>query len=134
MTPLPLLLLTVQKNSLKKNKSFSVEMALLRQRPSETSSEPKLKSLNERFKQKYPKEKFTGAVAIGYDAMMLTAQALKKVGKSPKQQHLVAALRAINSFQGTTGLINFNGKNDPFKSFYIWTYKNGKVYKIKEVK
>ena len=56
---------------------------------------------------------------LGYDSLMLYIEALRSTGWDPTPVKIADALRALRPYQGTSGLISFNGGQDPAKSVFI---------------
>ena len=71
-------------------------------------------------------------IALGYDAMMLLGDAIRRAGSTDKQK-IRAAIAHTNSFKAVTGTINFNEYGDPIKSAVIMEIVNGKPHYMKTV-
>jgi ABC-type branched-subunit amino acid transport system substrate-binding protein len=56
---------------------------------------------------------------LGYDSLMLYVEALRSTGWDPAPGKIADALRALRPYQGSSGLISFNGGQDPAKSVFI---------------
>ena len=87
----------------------------------------------ELFLSAYQKEYGKGsepsdAMALGYDAYVIAADAIGRTTGKPDAKK-VAAVLADPGYQieGATGLINFNSIGDPIKTAYITKWKNGKT-------
>ena len=66
-------------------------------------------------------------IALGYDSMMLMADAISRAGSVGRKQ-LKVAIANTRSFEGVTGIINFNENGDPIKSAVVMEIKNGKPH------
>ena len=87
----------------------------------------------ELFLSAYQKEYGKGsepsdAMALGYDAYVIAADAIGRTTGKPDAKK-VAAVLADPGYQieGATGLINFNSIGDPIKTAYITKWKNRKT-------
>lgn len=72
-------------------------------------------------------------IALGYDAMMLMADAIARSG-SVDRNKIKDAIASTRSFEGVTGVINFNEYGDPIKSAVIMEIRDGKPYYLKTLK
>ncbi len=71
------------------------------------------------------------AMALGYDAYFVAVDAIDKAPDKATSEEVNAILADPKySFEGATGLINFNQNGDPIKTAYITTWKNGKMATI----
>jgi len=70
-------------------------------------------------------DKFGVGSALGYDAVMVLADALRRAG-SDERMKIRDALANTRSFPGVTGEITFDANGDPLKSAVIMTIENGK--------
>lgn len=75
------------------------------------------------FEAKYGKAPHSAFNATGYDAALVLCEAIKNAG-STDYAAVVAAMKATN-VEGVTGVITFDDHNDPIKSAFIMTYKDG---------
>ena len=88
-----------------------------------------VKSYQATYKQ-YPENAFA---ALGYDAMYLLADAIKRAGKADPKA-IRDALAKTAGFEGVTGKISYKaGSRVPTKSVTVLTVKNGKFAFVKEV-
>ena len=71
------------------------------------------------------------AMALGYDAYFVAVDAIDKAADEATSEEVNAILADPKySFEGATGLINFNQNGDPIKTAYITTWQNGKMATI----
>lgn len=76
------------------------------------------------FKAKYNKAP-NSFNALGYDAVMLLAQAIKNAGEANPEK-VKDALAAIKDFAGVTGKMSMDANHNPVKAGVIIEYKDGK--------
>jgi branched-chain amino acid transport system substrate-binding protein len=69
-------------------------------------------------------------IALGYDAMMLLAEAISR-SNSTDRNKIRDAIAATRSFEGITGTINFNDHGDPIKSAVFMEIRNGEPRYLK---
>jgi branched-chain amino acid transport system substrate-binding protein len=69
-------------------------------------------------------------IALGYDAMMLLADALTRA-KSTDRKKIRNAIANTRSFKAVTGIISFNENGDPVKSTVFMEIRNGKPHYLK---
>jgi branched-chain amino acid transport system substrate-binding protein len=72
-------------------------------------------------------------VALGYDAMMLLADAIKRAGTVDRKR-IRDAIADTQSFKGVTGAIRFNENGDPIKSAVLMEIINGQPHYLKTLK
>ncbi|MBE6028923.1 MAG: hypothetical protein E7226_02095 [Clostridiales bacterium] len=73
----------------------------------------------------------TEAMALGYDAYFVAVDAIDKAADDATSEEVNDILAdAQYSFEGATGLINFNQNGDPIKTAYINTWEKGKMATI----
>ena len=83
------------------------------------------------FVDKYAQSKiFDENIALGYDAMMLMADAIARAG-SVDRKKIKIAIANTRSFEGVTGTIDFNQYGDPIKGAVFMEIKNGKPRYLK---
>jgi branched-chain amino acid transport system substrate-binding protein len=71
------------------------------------------------------------AMALGYDAYFVAVDAIDKAADDATSEDVNAILADPQySFEGATGLINFNQNGDPIKTAYINTWQMGKMATI----
>jgi branched-chain amino acid transport system substrate-binding protein len=86
------------------------------------------------FVNKYAQSKiFDENIALGYDAMMLMADAIARSG-SVDRKKIKAAIASTRSFKGVTGTIDFNQYGDPIKWAVFMEIKNGQPRYLKTQK
>jgi len=69
-------------------------------------------------------------IALGYDAMMLMADAIARSGSDDRKK-IKEAIANTHAFEGVTGNINFNIYGDPIKSAVFMEIKNGTPHYLK---
>ncbi len=69
-------------------------------------------------------------IALGYDAMMLMADAIARSGAMDREK-IKEAIANTRAFYGVTGTINFNDWGDPIKSAVFMEIKNGTPHYLK---
>ncbi len=73
----------------------------------------------------------TEAMALGYDAYFVAVDAIDKAADDATSEEVNNILADPQySFEGATGLINFNQNGDPIKTAYINTWEKGKIATI----
>jgi len=94
---------------------------------------PKMKAFIEAYKKEYGAEPESAFAALGYDAIYLMADAIKRAG-STDSEAIRKALSETEGFQGITGTITYPpGKRVPQKSVTIIGIKNGQYTLAAEV-
>ncbi len=94
---------------------------------------PKMKAFIEAYKKAYGVEPESAFAALGYDAIYLMADAIKRAG-STDPKAICKALSETKGFQGITGTITYpSGKRVPQKSVTIIGVKNQKYTLAAEV-
>jgi branched-chain amino acid transport system substrate-binding protein len=76
------------------------------------------------------KKEFDVGSALAYDAVMITAAAIKKAG-SFSHAKIRTALSGIEAHAGVTGTIAFDSNGDPVKCAVIMAIENGSAYYLK---
>ncbi len=79
------------------------------------------------------KHKYDSATALGYDAVMVMADAITRSGSTDRAK-IREALANTRFFKGVTGTITFNANGDPVKSAVIMEIRNGKQRYFKTLK
>ena len=83
------------------------------------------------FVEKYVHSEVSAVnIALGYDALMLLADAIARSGSIDRKKIRIA-LANTRSFEGVTGTISFNDYGDPIKSAIFMQIKNGKPHYLK---
>ena len=72
-------------------------------------------------------------IALGYDAMMLLTEAIKRAQSFDKKK-IRDAIANTRSFKGVTGIFDFNNNGDPLKSAVFMEIRNGKPHYLKTLK
>ena len=90
------------------------------------SEEPHVKAFVDRFTQAYGKAPDLYS-AHGFDAMLVTAEALKKA-KRPSTSEFRKGLRGIQDFPGVTGNIQFDEKGDVQKFPRVYIVSDGRLF------
>lgn len=87
---------------------------------------PEVRSFVARYQARWNKEIPEGVSALGYDAMYLIAEAIKKAGTTDSTP-LGAAIAATKNFPGVTGETTIDEKRNSAKAAVILTVKNGRT-------
>jgi len=83
------------------------------------------------FTEKYIRSEISAAnVALGYDAVMLLADAVKRAGSFDRQK-IKQAIDDTSNFKGVTGIISFDTRGDTNKKVVFMEIKNGRPYYLK---
>jgi branched-chain amino acid transport system substrate-binding protein len=69
-------------------------------------------------------------IALGYDAMMLLAEAITRSNPTDRKK-IRDAIATTRSFKGITGTIDFNDNGDPIKSAVFMEIRNGEPRYLK---
>jgi branched-chain amino acid transport system substrate-binding protein len=86
-----------------------------------------------KFVEKYKKEEeLLSFEPLGYDAVLLLADALTRAGSLEPEQ-IKTALQQTESFQGVTANISFNEDGDPIKSMVIIQIQDGETEYLKSI-
>ncbi len=95
------------------------------------SSNPAVVAFNERFLKRWGVASNALSV-LGYDAAMLTIDAIRRAGttEGPK---LRDALAATKDYPAVTGRITFDAQRNPTKSAVVLTVKNGRFTFVQDV-
>lgn len=92
---------------------------------------PEIQSFVAAFKKEYNNETPDGLAALGYDAVKMLADALKRAGATDSEK-LKTALAATKDLKLATGTISLNETHDPVKSAVVLEYKDGaQVFRAK---
>jgi branched-chain amino acid transport system substrate-binding protein len=85
------------------------------------------------FVQKYSgKDGFGAGAALGYDAVLLLADAIRRAG-DPERGRIRQALEETHLLEGVTGLMDFSGGRDPAKAAVIIQIVDGKPGYLKTI-
>jgi len=95
------------------------------------SKDPAVQGFVQRFRQRWGTTPDTGT-SLGYDAVMLVADALRRAG-STEGHKLRDALATTKDFAGVTGRITIDAQRNASKSAVIFTVKDGKFVYVESV-
>ncbi|MCP4718760.1 MAG: ABC transporter substrate-binding protein [Desulfobacteraceae bacterium] len=85
------------------------------------------------YQDRYGKQdNFSAAIPLGYDAVMVLAEAVSRANSLDPGQ-IRDALAATENFQGTTGTISLDHNGDPIKSAVILKFDKGSVIYVKAI-
>ncbi|MEY4631409.1 MAG: hypothetical protein RIQ81_1529, partial [Pseudomonadota bacterium] len=101
----------------------AVEGAFFSNHYSAEDKSPHVQSFIERYRKDY-KEIPSGLAAMGYDATMVLADAMKRA-KTLSPQDIRAALAATKDFQGVTGRISIDQQRNAVKPAVVLKVLNG---------
>ena len=95
------------------------------------SKDPKVVKFAADYKKMFKTAPENAFAALGYDAMMLAAEAIKKINSDdPKKINI--GMRMIREYKGVTGSISYNeGSQVPWKSVALMKSMGGKFELIK---
>ena len=88
-----------------------------------SSKEPHIVNFTEKFKKKYGRDPDPNA-AQSYDAIMIVAEALEKVGVDDKSK-IRDAIASTSNFNGVTGMISFDDTGDAPREMKVIQIRNG---------
>lgn len=94
-------------------------------------TDPRIQEFIEKFKKEYG-EVPDSMAALGYDAAIVLADAIKRAGSTDKKA-VRDALAATKDFQAVTGIITMDEERNPVKSAVILVLKDGKQVFVKKV-
>lgn len=90
-----------------------------------------IKTFVDAFKKEYKDEVPDGLAALGYDAVKMLADAIKRAGAADSEK-IKTALAGTKDLKLATGTISLNETHDPVKSAVVVEFKDGKqVFKAK---
>jgi branched-chain amino acid transport system substrate-binding protein len=95
------------------------------------SRDPAVQSFVSRFEKRYGLKPDTG-MSLGYDAVMLLADAIKRAG-STNGTAIRDALAATKNFPGVTGRITIDAQRNAAKTAAIFTVRDGKFVYLDSV-
>jgi len=93
--------------------------------PSMKDMSPMAKKFTENWRKLHPDKEPNVNAALGYDAYMLTLDAIKRAGKA-EPEAITAALAATKDFEGVTGATTINQTHDAEKPVGLVMIKDGK--------
>jgi branched-chain amino acid transport system substrate-binding protein len=96
------------------------------------SPAPEVRSFIKKYAARYDGETPDAVAALGYDAMMLLADAITRAG-TPDGPKVRAALAATKDFRGVTGRTTIDAERNPSKPAIIVTVKDGRVQFVESV-
>ncbi len=96
------------------------------------SPAPEVQGLIRRYRAHYAGEMPDAVAALGYDAMMLLADAMRRAGTTDGPA-VRAALAATKDFPGVTGQTTIDAQRNPSKPAIIVTVKQAKVQFVEAV-
>ena len=81
------------------------------------------------YKQKHGQDaEPEDAVALGYDAYCLALDAISKAPEGASSEEIIDMITGPDyTFEGASGLINFNKIGDPIETSYIGTWAKGQI-------
>ncbi len=89
------------------------------------------RELSDAYAKEYGADKkLDAATALGFDAYLLTLQAIETAGEGASGSQIRDVLAATKNFQGASGDITFDNYGDPQKSVVINTIMNQKIHPI----
>ena len=93
--------------------------------PSMKDMSPMAKKFTENWKKLHPDKEPNVNAALGYDAYMITLDAIKRAGKADPEA-ITKALAATKGFEGVTGSTTINATHDAEKPVGLVQIKDGK--------
>ena len=95
------------------------------------NKDPFVAAFNDRFQKRWGNETDT-LTGLGYDAVMLLVDALKRAGTTDNGK-LRDALAGTKNFKGVTGIITLDAQRNPTKSAVILVVKDGKFQFVESI-
>ena len=96
------------------------------------SSDPLVKSFVQRFAARWSGQVPDTGTSLGYDAMMLVADTMRRAGSTDGKK-LRDALAATKAYAGVTGRITIDAQRNASKSAVIFTVRDGKFAFLESV-
>lgn len=96
------------------------------------SPAPEVQGFIRRFQARYDGEVPDAVAALGYDAMMLLADAMQRAGTT-EGPAVRAALAATKDFPGITGRTTIDAQRNPSKPAIVVAVRNGRVQFVEAV-
>ena len=96
------------------------------------STDPLVKSFVQRFAARWQGTVPDTGTSLGYDAMMLLADAMRRAGSTDARQ-VRDALAATKDYAGVTGRITIDAQRNASKSAVIFTVRDGKFQYVETV-
>lgn len=94
-------------------------------------TDPRIQEFVKKYKAKYGEEPDSMA-ALGYDAAIVLADAIKRAGSTDKKA-VRDALAATKDFQAVTGILSMDAERNPVKSAVILEIKDGKQTFVQKI-
>ncbi len=95
--------------------------------------DPQVQEFVENYERMFGEKPASGFAALGYDTIMLLAQAIEKAGSSAPEQ-VRQALTGTSGFKGVTGEITYpEGIRVPMKTVDIVRYSNGEFTFVEQI-
>jgi branched-chain amino acid transport system substrate-binding protein len=95
------------------------------------NSDPFVADFNQRFRKRWGNVSDT-LTGLGYDAVMMLADAIKRAGTTERTK-LRDALAATKNFKGVTGTITLDAQRNPTKSAVILVVKDGRFQFVESI-
>ena len=96
------------------------------------SSDPLVKTFVQRFAARWSGQVPDTGTSLGFDAMMLVADAMRRAGSTDGKK-LRDALAATKDYAGVTGRITIDAQRNASKSAVIFTVRDGKFQYVESV-
>lgn len=96
------------------------------------SSDPAVKTFVARFRARWSGQSPDTGTSLGYDAVMVLADAIRRAG-STEGASIRAALATTKDFPGVTGRITIDAQRNASKSAVIFTVRDGKFVYVESV-
>jgi branched-chain amino acid transport system substrate-binding protein len=95
------------------------------------NKDPVVASFNERFQKRWGNVSDT-LTGLGYDSVMMLADAIKRAGTTESEK-LRDAIAATKNFKGVTGTITLDAHRNPTKSAVILQVRDGKFQFVESI-
>jgi branched-chain amino acid transport system substrate-binding protein len=95
------------------------------------NKDPIVVAFNERFTKRWSDVSDT-LTGLGYDAVMMLADAMKRAGTTESAK-VRDALAATKNFKGVTGVITLDDQRNPTKSAVVLQVRNGKFQFVESI-
>lgn len=96
------------------------------------STDPKIQAFVQKYRERFNGRTPDGMAALGYDAMNLLADAIRRAG-SAEPAAIRDALAATHGFEGVTGRIDMDKDRNASKPAAILTIKDGRFSYLETV-
>ena len=96
------------------------------------SADPLVQSFVQRFSARWSGQVPDTGTSLGYDAMMLVADALRRAGSTDGRK-LRDALAATKDYAGVTGRITIDARRNASKTAVIFTVRDGRFHYVESV-